>query len=202
MTQAWRWSHLQTTFGMPGALGPEFLTTKLIGRDISSTCSSSGSAIWASAKDIKPLVDANCHTEAMEFAYHQSPIQFSPIRYRNHESKSHSPSGDTFLFGCPLELCTVGELKIIPPVLEYLLDSVRDWPTRLTNWPTRLFIDLPLKNQREVLYSAIWKYWPLVNELERAWTGVEGTNRAIISKLALQDNHRPLILVCPLQYTI
>ncbi len=30
------------------------------------------------------------------------------------------------LFGCPLELCTVGERKKIPPVLAYLLDSVYD----------------------------------------------------------------------------
>jgi hypothetical protein len=28
------------------------------------------------------------------------------------------------LFGCPLELCGVGGLKKIPPVLGYLLDSV------------------------------------------------------------------------------
>jgi hypothetical protein len=74
--------------------------------------------------DIKPLVDANFHKEAIEFAYHQSPIRFSPIYYQNPGSKSLSPGGQTILFGCPLELCTVGELKKIPPVLEYLLDSV------------------------------------------------------------------------------
>ena len=34
---------------------------------------------------------------------------------------SPSPSGQTILFGCPLELRTVGELKNIPLVLEYLL---------------------------------------------------------------------------------
>ena len=85
--------------------------------------------IWASAKNIKPLVDANCHTEAIEFAYHQSPIRFSPIHYRNPESKSISPSGQTILFGCPLELRAVEKLEKIPPVLEYLLDSVHDWPT-------------------------------------------------------------------------
>ena len=181
---------------MPGALGPEAVTTNLTGRNISSTCNSSGSAIWASAKDIKPLVDANCHTEAIESAYHQSPIRFSPIHYRNHESKSHSPSGDTILFGCPLELCTVGELKKIPRVLEYLLDSVRDWPNHL------LFSIESAKDQKQELYSAMWKYWPLVNELEQAWTGVEESDRAIISMLVLQDNHRFLILVCPFQYTI
>ena len=116
---------------MPGALPPEALTTNLIARNISSTCNSSGSVIWASAKNIKPLVDANRHTEAIEIAYHQSPIRFSPIHYRNPGSKSRAPSGQTILFGCPLELHTVGELKKIPPALEYLLDSVHDWPTRL-----------------------------------------------------------------------
>ena len=181
---------------MPEALGPDAVTTNLTGRNISSTCNSSGSAIWASAKDIKPLVDANCHTEAIEFAYHRSPIRFSPIHYRNHESKSHSPSGDTILFGCPLELCTVGELKKIPPVLEYLLDSVRDWPSPL------VFSVEPTKDEQQELYSAMWKYWPLVIELEQAWTGVEESDRATISKLVLQDNHRFLILVCPFQYTI
>ena len=84
--------------------------------------------IWASAKNIKPLVDANYHTEAVEVAYHQTPIRFSPIHYRNPGSKSRAPNDQTILFGCPLELRTVGELTKIPPVLEYLLDSVRDWP--------------------------------------------------------------------------
>ena len=115
---------------MPGGLHPEALTIKLIGRNLSSTCNSSGSAIWASAKNIKPLVDANRHTEAIEDVHHQSPVRFSPIHYRNPGSKSHSPSGQTILFGCPLELRTVGGLTKIPPVLEYLLDSGRDWSSR------------------------------------------------------------------------
>ena len=102
-----------------------WVTTNFIGRNISSTCNSSGSAIWASAKNIKPLVDANCHTEAI--ASHQSSIRFSSIHYRNPGSKSRFPYGQTILFGCPLELSTVGELKKIPPILEYLLDSVHGW---------------------------------------------------------------------------
>ena len=113
---------------MPEALEPEALMTNLIARNISNTCNSSGSVIWASAKNIKPLVDANRHTEAIEIAYRQSPIRFSPIHYRNPGSKSRAPSGQIILFGCPLELRTIGELKKIPPVLEYLLDSVHDWP--------------------------------------------------------------------------
>ena len=180
---------------MSGALGLDALTTSLINaRNISSTCNSSGSAIWASAKNIKPLVDANCHMEAIEVVNHQSPIRFSPIHYRNHESKSPIPSGQTILFGCPLELCTVGELKKIPPVLEYLLDSVQDWPTHY-------FISRNI-GRRHVLYSMMEKCWPLVNELEKAWTGVEESDRAIISKFVLQDDHRLLIMVRLLRITV
>jgi len=109
-------------------MGLDALTTHFVGRDVSSTCNSSGSELWTSAKNMKPLVDANVHAEAIEFAYHQSPYRFSPIYYQNPESKSSSPSGQTILFGYPLELCTVGELKTIPPVLTCLLDSVRTWP--------------------------------------------------------------------------
>ena len=113
---------------MPGALWPEALMTNLIARNISSTCNSSGSVIWASAKNIKPLVDANRHMEAIP------PIRFSPIHYRSPGSKSRAPGGQTILFGCPLKLRTVGEQKKIPPVLEYLLDPVRDWPIIYTRY--------------------------------------------------------------------
>ena len=113
---------------MPGVLGPDALTTNLIARNISSACNSSGSVIWASAKNIKPLVDTSCHTEAIQVASRQSLIQLVPIHYRNPGSGSRSPNGQAILFGCPLELHTVGKLKTIPPVLEYLLDSVHDWP--------------------------------------------------------------------------
>ena len=40
---------------------------------------------------------------------------------------SRSPNGQIVLFGCPPELRTVGEQKKIPPILEYLLDSVQSW---------------------------------------------------------------------------
>ena len=182
---------------MPGALGSEALTTNLIARNISSTCNSSGSVIWASAKNIKPLVDANCHTEAIEVASHQSPIRFPPIHYRNPGSKSLSPSGQTVLFGCPLELHTVGELKKIPPVLEYLLDYVNHWPGTYTY---NSAVGQRHRNcTTNSLYSKVEEIWSLVNELEQVWTGVEETDRAIISKLALQDrNYMSLILVCPL----
>ena len=173
---------------MPGALGLDALTTSLIARNISCTCNSSGSAIWASAKNIKPLVDANCHTEAIEVAYHQSPIRFSPIHYRSHGSESPVPSGQTILFGCPLELRTVGELKKIPPVLEYLLDSVQDWPMQEFDFDNR--------------YDTMVECWPSANELEKAWTGVEESDRAIISKLVLQGYHWFLLMVCLLRSTV
>ena len=187
---------------MPGALlGPESLTTHFIARNVSSACNSAGSAMWASAKNMKPLVDANSHTEAIESAYHQSPLRFSPIHYQNPGSRPRSPSGQTILFGCPLELYTVGELKKIPPILEYLLDSVPDWP----NYYYHSFV-VGQKHRNltsNSLNSQMENCWPLANALEQVWTGVEETDRAIISKLAPQDIHRRfLIMVRPLRYTI
>ena len=186
---------------MPRAFRSEALTINLIVRNISSTCNSSGSGIWASAKNIKPLIDANCHTEAIEFAYHQSPIRFPPIHYQHPGSDSLSPSsGRTILFGSPLELHTVGEVKKIPPVLEYLLDSVYDWPG---------YEKLFTVGQKHVhctsssLYSKMGAYLPLMNGLEQAWTGVEDADRAIISKIAPQPRDRAsLIMVCRLRCTV
>jgi hypothetical protein len=40
-----------------------------------------------------------------------------------------------------------------------------------------------------------------VNEIEQAWTGVDESDRAIVSHL-VQSNHLLFILVCPLQYTV
>ena len=45
-------------------------------------------------------------------------------------------------------------------------------------------------------------YWPLVNQLEEAWTGVEERDRAIISNLIPRDNYRFLIMVRLVRYTI
>ena len=172
----------------------------MIDRDVSSTCNSSGSAIWASAKNIKPLVDANCHTEAIEVAYRQSPIRFSPIHYRNPGSKSHSPSGQTILFGCPPEFRTVGELTKIPPVLEYLLDSVHDWPN--TCLPFRAVGQKQGICTTNSLYRKMETYWPLVNELEEAWTGVEERDRAIILNFIPQHERAFLIVVRLVRYTV
>jgi hypothetical protein len=73
---------------------------------------------------ISSLLLMQTATQAIEFEYDQLPIRFSPIYYQNPGTNSPSPGGQTIPFGCPLELRTVGELKKIPPVLEYLLDSV------------------------------------------------------------------------------
>jgi len=89
-------------------MGLEAPKAHYVRRNVSSACNSSGSALWASAKDIKPLVDANFHIEAIEFAYHQSPIRFSPIYYQNPGFMSRPPSGQTILFGYSLMLCTIG----------------------------------------------------------------------------------------------
>ena len=42
-------------------------------------------------------------------------------------------------------------------------------------------------------------HWPLANELEQAWTGVEETDRATISQIS---SSRFLLMVCLLRYTI
>jgi len=178
-------------------MGLEAPTTHYVRRNVSSTCNSSGSALWASAKNIKPLVDANFHTEAIEFAYHQSPIRFSPIYYQNPGFMSRPPSGQTILFGCSLKLRTIGELEKIPPVLEYLLDSVRDWPQKY-------FVYTVGQRHRNCttnsLYCKSGEYWYLVDEIEQAWTGAEDSDRAFISRLD-QANVKYLIMVCLPRYT-
>ena len=44
------------------------------------------------------------------------------------------------------------------------------------------------------------EYWPLVNKLEQAWTGVEASDRIIISNLVSQHNPGALIMVCLVRY--
>ena len=167
----------------------------------------------------------------------QSNLRITNHHYRNPGSKSLCPSGQPILFGCPLELRTVGELKKIPPVLEYLLDSVHDWPSPMfggftvgqkhriwtanslymkgvalglsvmRNWPSPIFGSFMVGQKHRYcttnsLYRKGEDYWTLVNEIEQAWTGVEESDRAIISELVLHDNHRLLIMVCPLWYII
>ena len=102
-------------------MGLEAPRTYYLGSNVSSTCNSVGSALWALTKNMKPLVDANCHTEAIELATERSRIQFSPILYKNPGSNSGNPAGQTMLFGCPPELRTDGRRNKVPLVLEYLL---------------------------------------------------------------------------------
>ena len=102
-------------------MGLEAPRTDYLGSNISTTCNSAGSALWALTKNMKPLVDANCHTEAIELANDRSPIQFSPIFYKNPGSNSEHPAGQTILFGCPPELRTDGQQKKVPLILEFLL---------------------------------------------------------------------------------
>ena len=180
-------------------MGPETLTTHFVRSNVSITFNSSGSALWASAKNIKPLVDANFHTEAIESAYHQSPIRFSPIYYQNPGFMTRPPSGQIILFGCSLKLHTIGELEKIPPVLEYLLDSVRDWPDLRSSSPYK--VGQKRRNcTTHRIYYKLGELWPLVDEIEQAWTGVEKRDRAFISKL-VQADLRHLILVCLPRYT-
>ena len=116
-------------------MGLEGPRTDHIGSNVSSTCNSAGSALWALVKDMKPLVDANCHTEAIELANDRSPIQFLPILYRNPGSNSGHPAGQTMLFGCPPELRTDGQQKKVPPVLEYLLQGATTYDERCWDLP-------------------------------------------------------------------
>ena len=46
------------------------------------------------------------------------------------------------------------------------------------------------------------RYWPLVNELEEAWTGVEERDRAIISNLIPEYERAFVIAVRLVRYTI
>ena len=45
-------------------------------------------------------------------------------------------------------------------------------------------------------------HWPLANRLEQAWTGVEESDRALVSKIVGQSMDRYLIMVRPLRYNI
>jgi len=126
-------------------------------------------------------------------------MRFSPIYYRNPGSKSRPPSGQAILFGCPLELRTVGELKKIPPILEYLLDLVHDWHVP---YPTDYTVGQKRRDcATNSLYCKSMERWSLANEIEQAWTGVEESDRAMVSQLS-KGYQRFLIKVCSLLYTI
>ena len=95
----------------------------------------------------------------------------------------------------------MGELNRIPLVLEYLLNSLQHWG--VVNFHYIRVGQKHINCTTDSLYYEVEEYWPLVNELEQAWTGVEETDRAMVSKLALQDrNCMFLIMVCLLRYTM
>ena len=149
-------------------MGQEAPRTEYLDSIVSRTCNSAGSALWALTKNMKPLVDANCHTEAIEFANERSPIQFSSILYNNPGTNSGHPAGQTILFGCPPELRTDGQQKKVPPVLEYLLQGVT-----------------PSSSGSDEKCNTLWKirdHWAIVNEIEQAWTGIKELDRALVSK--------------------
>ena len=107
-------------------MGLEALRTDYLGSNVSSTCNSAGSALWALAKNMKPLVDANCHTEAIELGNERSPIQFSPILYKNPGSGSEHRAGQTILFGCRPEPHIDGQQTKVPPIFVYLCEGISD----------------------------------------------------------------------------
>ena len=92
------------------------------------------------------------------------------------------------LFGCPLELQADGKL---PPVLEYLFDSFG------TNQHLRIFSMFSVSSSIKIiatnpLIENAQHAWSFVNEIERAWTGVEASDRAFISKYNSRGHHKIL----------
>jgi hypothetical protein len=133
------------------------------------------------SKDIKPLVDASYHTEAIELSYHQSPIEFPLLLYQNARYQFTPQSGQAILFGCPLELHMDGQLNKVPPILQYLFDSIED--TRHFKAEDCSYLVSQKKKFEQTSHSGkTQKYWDQVNELEQAWSGVEEKDRALVLK--------------------
>ena len=176
-------------YGKGARMRLEAPRTEYLGSNVSSTCNSAGSALWALTKNMKPLVDANCHKEAIELANERSPIQFSPIFYKYSGPNSGRPASQTMLFGCPPELRTDGRQTRAPPVLEYLLQG------GVT--PSSSGLDKKL--------LTLWKiqdHWAIVNEIEQAWTGTEKLDRASVSKWDRDTRIRLTEVGCLPSYTI
>ena len=72
--------------------------------------------------------------------YHPNPVQFSPVFYQNAGTNLTYQGGQTILFGCSLELHINEQLKKVPPVLEYLLDSL---PVLYEQGPIRVHLVRP-----------------------------------------------------------
>ena len=129
--------------------------TDYLGSSISRTCNSAGSALWALAQNIKPLVDANRHTEAIEFANDRSRVQFSPVLYKGPGSNSGRPARQTVLFGWPVELRTDGQQKKVPPILEYLLHQFTLKPAMISGFSVSQGTDIITNNSLHGRYTSI-----------------------------------------------
>ena len=136
-------------------MGLEAPRTDYLGSNISSTCNSAGSALWASTKNMKPLIDANCHTEAIELANDRSRIEFSPISYKTPGSNSGRSVSQTILFGWGPELRTDGQQKKVPPILEYLLHQLTPWFVTYHDYSVRQGTDIVTNNSLHGRYTSI-----------------------------------------------
>ena len=117
--------------------------------------------------------------------------------YRSPYSELTHTTGQIILFGCRLELQADGKL---PPVLEYLFDS---FPIDRHHW---VYSDASVGPSIAIiatnsLFENTQVSWPLVKEVEQAWTGVEASDRASISKYDLQSHHRLLSVGLLLSFT-
>ena len=108
-------------------MGLEAPRTDNLTSSVSSTSNSAGSALWAQGKNMNPLVDANCHTEAIGIVNDWSPIHFLPLFYKDPGFTSGYPAGQIILFGCPPELRIDEQQKTVPLILECLIGSGRDF---------------------------------------------------------------------------
>jgi len=81
---------------------------------------------------------------------------------------------------------------MLPPILEYLLEFIHDRPDPYSTYHA-------IDHMRRGYKSD--EGWSLANEIEQAWTDVEGSDRAIVSRLA-KGYQMSLIQVCPLLHTI
>ena len=148
--------------------------TDYLARNISSTCNSAGSALWASTKNIKPLIDANCHAEAIELANDRSRIQFSPIFYDNPESNSGRPGSETILFGWGPELRTDGQQNKIPLILEYLLHQFTRGSSVVSGFPVSQGTDIKTKNSPHGRYASVGLWCMRLSkhgQVKRNWIG-------------------------------
>ena len=136
-------------------MGLETPRADYLGSNISSTCNSAGSALWALAKDIKPLIDANCHTEAIELANDQSRIEFSQVLYKSPGSDSGHPGSQEILFGWPPELRIDGQQKKVPSILEYLLDQFTPGSAEIYDFSVSQSTDIVTNNSLHGRYTSI-----------------------------------------------